>query len=145
MPHTVGSKSQATNHTPHLGSQRHQQHTSNKSYTYHASHRASNTQATNASSYYASHRFQKITSNRSCLTQTLAFIGNKSFHTDNLSLALHDNISASQLLKGRLFLLLAAFESTLEHLVPRVGSALHPKREYWSSRLVEPGAVVDST
>ena len=66
-------------------------------------------------------------------------------HVRHLSLALHDNISASQLLKGRLFLLLATFESTLEHLVPRVGSALNPKREYWSSRLVEPGAVVDST
>ena len=37
MPHTDGSKSQATNHTPHPGSHRHQQHTSNKSYTYHAS------------------------------------------------------------------------------------------------------------
>ena len=83
MPHTDGSKSQATNHTPHPGSHRHQQHTSNKSYTYHASHGASNTQATNDPSYNASHRFQQITGNRSCLTQTPAFIGNKSFHTDN--------------------------------------------------------------
>ena len=96
MPQT-DSKPGETNRPSYHASHRWKQITGNKSYAppwltqTPATHKQqiihlpclSNTQATNRPSYNASHRFQQITGNRSCLTQTPAFIGNKSFHTDN--------------------------------------------------------------